>query len=125
MRLQGHDDKGHHSLDLERELEHALADAGQHRPHPADQLSETGQLSAWPPDGTQIAFIRGHVDKPENSDVFAMNADGSHQRRLTHTPGFNGFPSWAPDGTKIAFTSDRDGNPEIYTMNADGSGQRV
>jgi dipeptidyl aminopeptidase/acylaminoacyl peptidase len=53
-----------------------------------------------------------------------MNADGSDQRRLTHTDAFNGAPRWSPDGTQIAFESDRDGNSEIYVMNSDGSNVR-
>ena len=54
-----------------------------------------------------------------------MNADGSGQRRLTRTAGFEYSPAWSPDGRKIAFASGRDGNSGIYVMNADGSEQRL
>ena len=57
-----------------------------------------------------------------NSEIYAMNADGSNQTRLTNHSGYDGDPVWSPDGQRIAFTSGRGGNYEIYVMNADGTG---
>jgi hypothetical protein len=53
------------------------------------------------------------------------NVDGSKERRLTHTPGLDGYPSWSPDGQRIAFVSDRasGGNWEIYVMDSDDTHQ--
>ena len=59
-----------------------------------------------------------------NREIYVMDSDGSHQRRLTQTPGkakLSWLPAWSPDRTKIAFASNRDGNSEIYIMAADGS----
>ena len=63
--------------------------------------------------------------------IYAMNADGGRQKRLTRTevdtstPAglfFQIDPAWSPDGAKIAFASRREGSSDIYVMRADGSG---
>jgi TolB protein len=63
-----------------------------------------------------------------------MNADGSGQRRLTHTRGrhdgnpvwsYPGSAVWSPDGRMVAFATKRDGSFDVYVINADGSGQRT
>ena len=65
--------------------------------------------------------------------IYAMNADGTRQKRLTSaepdpsSPSglfFQIDPAWSPDGTKIAFASKRAGTFDIYGMSADGSGTR-
>jgi Tol biopolymer transport system component len=53
-----------------------------------------------------------------------MNADGSHRRRLNHTPGRDYPGAWSPDGHKLAFSSERSGNVDVFVVNADGSDQR-
>ena len=70
--------------------------------------------------GDRILF---DSDRDGNSEIYVMDADGSHKQRLTHTPGAGKNSTqgrWSPDRTKIAFISNRDENTEIYVMHADG-----
>ncbi|HXF98583.1 MAG TPA: hypothetical protein VNJ46_08230 [Gaiellaceae bacterium] len=65
--------------------------------------------------------------------LFAMNADGSAQTRLSEERGdpatlaglwFQLDPAWSPDGRRIAFASRRAGTFDLYVMRADGTGTR-
>ena len=65
--------------------------------------------------------------------IYAMNADGSRQKRLTKTdvdttsPSgifFQIDPAWSPDGSSIVFASKRSGSFDLYVMRADGTGTR-
>jgi dipeptidyl aminopeptidase/acylaminoacyl peptidase len=57
-------------------------------------------------------------------DIWVMDADGSHRRRLTRTGGRDYPGAWSPDGRRLAFGSERSGNFDVYVMDADGSDQR-
>jgi Tol biopolymer transport system component len=66
--------------------------------------------------------------------IYAMNADGGRQARLTaggqSNPSspqelfFQIDPAWSPNGRLIAFSSKRSGSFDIFVMNADGTGTR-
>jgi len=66
--------------------------------------------------------------------LYAMNADGSRQKRLSRAPKassvsraqvyFQEEPTWAPGGRAIAFSSGRTGTSQIYVTNAAGRGVR-
>ena len=75
--------------------------------------------AAYPGTNGKIAFISY---RDGNSEIYAMNPDGSEQTNLTNHPAYDSAPGWSPDGSKIAFVSERDGDFEVYVMNADGSG---
>jgi tRNA A-37 threonylcarbamoyl transferase component Bud32 len=71
------------------------------------------------PDGKHIAFTR--IDSGRLEQVFVMNVDGTHVRRVSRGDYYDFLPRWSPDGTRIGFTSSRDGSLGIYSMRLDGS----
>lgn len=73
----------------------------------------------WSPDGSKIVFVSDRDGG--DGEIYAMNADGSNQTRLTSSSSEDTTPTWSPDGTQIAFASFRTGNGEIFVMNADGT----
>ena len=57
-----------------------------------------------------------------NPEIYAMNDDGTDQRRLTNSGAWGEIaPAWSPDGTKIAFARDR----HMHVMNVDGTNETV
>ncbi len=79
------------------------------------------------PDGSQIIYTRGWIDKVNDrrrSSIWIMNADGSKNRYLTD----GSSPQWSLDGTRIAFT--RRGEPRgtqifVRWMDAEGATTQI
>ena len=95
------------------------------------RLTRRGNSPTWSPDGHRIAFVRvvahgcyrRNYEKPRcvnSHEIFVMNAQGAHQRRLTRNRFPDYDPDWSPMGTKIAYASVY----SVFVMKADGSGQR-
>jgi Tol biopolymer transport system component len=84
-------------------------DGGGLREEVAPLPGEGGASLVWSPDGSQLAFWGP-------SQIFIINADGSHLRELTDE-GVNRWPAWSPDGSRIAFVH----NGNLATMAADGT----
>jgi TolB protein len=79
-----------------------------------------GEYPTWSPDGKRLAFMSSTNGAYE---IYRVNRDGSHLRRLTVSSAYDGFPAWSPDGKRIAFSSDRGRTPgreDIYTMDPEG-----
>ena len=78
--------------------QHQLAGCAPAAPSPCATGDDWGPT--WSPDGKQIVFLRdlqslGISDRP----VYVMDADGSHQHRITTAPILPGVPAWQPRGT--------------------------
>jgi TolB protein len=95
----------------------------------ARQLTRGDADSGWPvwsPDGRSIAFGSSRTDPTGTgkvNDVFVMNAEGIHVRRLTGSIGISENPAWSPDGKWIAFDSDQGDGPskqDIYLVRSTG-----
>lgn len=90
----------------------------------------------WSPDGRRIAVAsyRDRVGRTcfhecsLNSEIYVVDADGSHPRRLTTSVANEASPTWSPDGKRIAFVSDRSGRNdheyELYVVDARGGDPR-
>jgi len=80
---------------------------------------------SWSPDGTQIVFDTqrdfyppAEVGIGPEFEIHSMNADGSHDMRLTDNMAEDRFPSWSFD-RRISFSS----NGSLFIMDSDGSNQ--
>ncbi len=99
--------------------------------------------ASYSPDGRKIVFSslrdaypaeklspedrkRLETDPAYFGEIYIMNADGTGQKRLTFTPGYDGGPFFSPDGRRILWRRfDTNGvNADIYTMKTDGSDAR-
>ena len=104
-----------------------LMDAGGKNGHRLTSGPDAETEPSWSADGKRIVFLRG---MPEGrTDVFVINADGSHEINLSRTPDADETrPVWSPDGKRIAFSSNRASQSvygDIWVMNADGTNPRA
>ena len=98
---------------------------------------------AYSPDGGKIVFtsLRGaypasglgdaerkrlEVDPAYFGDIYIMNADGTDQRRLTHSPGYDGGPFFSADGERVIWRrfDEKGATADVYTMRVDGTDVR-
>ena len=82
----------------------------------------------WSPDGKKIAFESGREGQLPSlnstvrySDIWVMDADGSHVTNITKTPANSeSWASWAPDGKTIVYS----GPGGIMLVSPDGTNSR-
>ncbi|HEX8281863.1 MAG TPA: hypothetical protein VF588_00675 [Pyrinomonadaceae bacterium] len=90
---------------------------------PLKHAAQSAPSKPQSPNG-KIVFQSTQGGEGFTNDIYAMDADGRHQTRLTDDAGDDTNAVWSPQGNRIAFLSDRRGvGYEIYVMKADGSDQ--
>jgi dipeptidyl aminopeptidase/acylaminoacyl peptidase len=80
---------------------------------------ETVSSPAISPDGSQVVFSRGWVDKLKDqgrSNIWIVDTAGTRLREVTRGSWRDSAPVWSPDGTRIAFLSDRDSTTQIHIL---------
>ena len=88
------------------------------QPHQSQSITPSGNYSL-------IAFVS---DRGENTDIFVMYPDGSHQIKLTHNDRYDTVPNWFTNSGMITFSANRAEYPRSvlpYIMNLDGSEERL
>jgi Tol biopolymer transport system component len=94
-----------------------LALAGRHQSHKLKPSDST------PPAQEKGVMLMNRIG-PSTSELYIANADGTKERKLLATSGFDSHASYSPDGKWIVFTSERngDGQADIYRVRPDGAG---
>jgi Tol biopolymer transport system component len=84
------------------------------------------RLPNWAPGGGKILFQRRDyplgVDDYPDWDIWTMDEDGSNQKNITASPGYDTDASWSWDGKYIVYSSDFADleHPNIYIISSSG-----
>jgi Tol biopolymer transport system component len=84
----------------------------------ATQLTYLNAASFAPffhPSSKRVLFATNYGDaKGREFDIWAVDDSGARLERITHAPGFDGFPMFSPDGSLLAFSSNRNTAPDSH-----------
>ncbi|HYD84088.1 MAG TPA: LpqB family beta-propeller domain-containing protein, partial [Opitutus sp.] len=95
------------TLDAESHLFKLDANTGEHvrLTHGAVDV----RSAAWSPDSRRVAFVQTREGRLANrTDIWVMDADGTHARQLTDSVAVVQSPSWSPDGNYLVFSGSED-----------------
>lgn len=82
---------------------------------------------AWSPNARWIAFLDYEAGRSAGTfDPYVMKADGSDQRAVVETSGWERDLSWSPRGTRLVFATNAPGSRgyDVRTVRLDGKGHR-
>ncbi len=132
-----------YSWDYDEHMDIFLAKRDGSKLRPLTQSAGYDAEGAFSPDGKRIVFCSLRDAYPTNKlsatdlkqlevdpsyfgEIYLMNADGSGQKRLTFSPGYDGGPFFSPDGQRIIwrrFTPDGL-TADVFTMKLNGTDER-
>lgn len=82
--------------------------------------------AVWSPDSRRIAVVSCHQSPRGDPEIYAIEADGSGEQRLTRRPGWDGPYGWSHDGQNLLVSGQRGAiDPSaLYLISADGRRRR-
>jgi Tol biopolymer transport system component len=90
--------------------------------------SEPDYLPSWSPDGKTILFTSWRNepgDAKRAPHIYAMNADGSNQRRLVkESLNTSDGATWSADGKQIVYSRKGEKGADVYVADSDGTNER-
>jgi TolB protein len=70
------------------------------------------------PDGKRIAFSLSTSGSIDDNNIWLIDADGTHERKLTDMQGLQHEPAWSPDCRQLYFLSGKGGQAhDIWRLN--------
>ena len=90
--------------------------------------SEPDYIPSWSPDGKTILFTSWRKEQDEAKrapHIYAMNADGSNQRRLVkESLNTSDGATWSADSKQIVYSRKGEKGADIYIADSDGTNER-